>query len=98
MMAKLTKVTHKIAIQVHLAAENCTTWEFSLQEASPETFGYTLVHYSYTCKDHLVQEMVAAIQFSNFCLSISFLRNLRFKYTKPLFYLFDIGVKLGLLY
>jgi len=36
MMAKLTKLTHKIAIQLyHL--------QFWLQVANPDTFGYTLV-------------------------------------------------------
>jgi hypothetical protein len=38
MAAKLTRLTHKIAIQLHLVAERCTIWA-----ASPETFGYTLV-------------------------------------------------------
>jgi hypothetical protein len=43
MAAKLTRLTHKIAIQLHLVAESCTICS-SLQAASPETFGYTLVH------------------------------------------------------
>jgi len=41
MAAKLTRLTHKIAIQVHIMSESCTT--FSLQAASLGTFGYTLV-------------------------------------------------------
>jgi hypothetical protein len=43
--AKLSRLTHKIAIQLHLMAE---LWhlQFSLQAASPETFGYTLVFQS----------------------------------------------------
>jgi hypothetical protein len=36
MAAKLTRLAHKIAIQLHIM-------QFSRQEASPETFGYTLV-------------------------------------------------------
>jgi hypothetical protein len=42
MTAKLTRLTHKIAIQLHLVAE-LYHLQFSLQAASPETFGYTLV-------------------------------------------------------
>jgi len=38
MVAKLTTLTHKTAIQLHLVAE-----QFLLQVASPETFGYTLI-------------------------------------------------------
>jgi hypothetical protein len=34
MATKLTRLTHKIAIQLHLVAESCI---------SPETFGYTPV-------------------------------------------------------
>jgi hypothetical protein len=41
MAAKLTRLTHKIAIQLHLVAESC--FQFSLQAAISETFGYTLV-------------------------------------------------------
>jgi hypothetical protein len=37
MAAELIRLTHKIAIQLHLVAE------FALQAASPETFEYTLV-------------------------------------------------------
>jgi hypothetical protein len=37
MAAKLTRLTHKILIQLHLYH-----LEFSIQAASPETFGYTL--------------------------------------------------------
>jgi hypothetical protein len=43
MAAKLTKLTHKIAIQLHLVAESSYNLQFWLQAASPETFGYTLV-------------------------------------------------------
>jgi hypothetical protein len=42
MVAKLTRLTHRIAIHLHLVAENHL--QFSLQAASPETFGYTLVY------------------------------------------------------
>jgi hypothetical protein len=42
MAAKLTRLTHKIAIQLHLVAE-LYYLQFSLQAASPETFGYTLM-------------------------------------------------------
>jgi hypothetical protein len=43
MAAKLTRLTHKIAIQLYLVTESCTILQFSFQAASPETFGYTLV-------------------------------------------------------
>jgi len=43
MAAKLIRLTHKIEMQLHLVAESCTICKFSLQAASPETFGYTLV-------------------------------------------------------
>jgi len=43
MAAKLTRLTHSIAIQLYLVAESCTICSFRLQAASPETFGYTLV-------------------------------------------------------
>jgi hypothetical protein len=42
MAAKLTRLTHKIGIQLHVVAELCHL-QFSLQAASPETFGYTVV-------------------------------------------------------
>jgi hypothetical protein len=44
MAAKLTKLTHKIAIQLHLVAESMYHLQFSLQAANPETFGYVLVY------------------------------------------------------
>jgi hypothetical protein len=44
MAAKFTKLTHKIAIQLHLVAESCTICSSrSRQAATLETFGYTLV-------------------------------------------------------
>jgi len=42
MAAKLARLTHKIAIQLHPVTE-LYHLHFSLQVASPETFGYTLV-------------------------------------------------------
>jgi hypothetical protein len=42
MAAKLTRLTHKIAIQLHLVAE-LYHLQFPLQATSPETFGYVLV-------------------------------------------------------
>jgi hypothetical protein len=42
MAAKLTRLTHKIAIQLHIVRE-LYYLHFSRQAASPETFGYTLV-------------------------------------------------------
>jgi len=42
MGAKLTRLTHKIVIQMHLVAE-LYNLQFSLQAASQETFGYSLV-------------------------------------------------------
>jgi len=41
MEVKLTRRTHKVAIKLRLVAESCT--QFSLQAASAETFGYTLI-------------------------------------------------------
>jgi hypothetical protein len=41
MAEKLTRLTHKIAIQMHLVAENCTIC--SSRSRRPETFGYILV-------------------------------------------------------
>jgi hypothetical protein len=43
MTAKLTMLTHKIAIQLHLVVENCTICSSRSKVASPETFGYALV-------------------------------------------------------
>jgi hypothetical protein len=43
MAVKLIRLSHKIAIQLHLVAESGTILQFSLQATSPETFGYTLV-------------------------------------------------------
>jgi hypothetical protein len=44
MAAKLTRLTHKIAIQRAPSGRELYHLQFSLQVASPETFGYTLVH------------------------------------------------------
>jgi len=41
MATKLTRQTHKIAIQLHLVAESLYHLQFSLQETISETFGYT---------------------------------------------------------
>jgi hypothetical protein len=43
MMAKLIRLTHKIAIQLHLVADNCTICISRAEVASPENSGYTLV-------------------------------------------------------
>jgi len=43
MAAKLTRLTHKIAIQLNLVTKSCNHLQFSLQATSPETFGFTLV-------------------------------------------------------
>jgi len=43
MAAKLTGLSHKIAIQLHLVVE-LYHLQISLQAANPETFGYTLVY------------------------------------------------------
>jgi len=40
---KLARLTHKIVTQLHLVAE-LYHLQFLLQVASPETFGYTLIH------------------------------------------------------
>jgi hypothetical protein len=42
MAAKLTRLTHKIVIQLLLVAESCTICVLALGGQS-ETFGYTLV-------------------------------------------------------
>jgi len=42
MVAKLTRLTHKIAIQLHLVAESCTFAVFAPGGQSGN-FGYTLV-------------------------------------------------------
>jgi hypothetical protein len=42
MATKLTRLTHKIAIELHLMVEFYHL-QFSLQAASPETFGYILI-------------------------------------------------------
>jgi hypothetical protein len=44
MAAELIRLTHKIAIQLLLVADNCTILQSWLQAASPETFGYDLVY------------------------------------------------------
>jgi hypothetical protein len=43
MAAKLTRLNHKIAIQLYLVADSCTICCPRSQAASPETFGHTLV-------------------------------------------------------
>jgi hypothetical protein len=44
MAIKFIRLTHRIAIQLHLVAEReLYHLQFSLQVARPETFGYTLV-------------------------------------------------------
>jgi hypothetical protein len=44
MAAKLTTLTHKIAIQLHLVAnKELYHLQLSLQAASPKMFGYTLI-------------------------------------------------------
>jgi hypothetical protein len=43
MATKPTRLTHKITIQLHLV-QRVNHLQFSLQAASPETFGYTLVY------------------------------------------------------
>jgi hypothetical protein len=43
MAAKFTRLTHKIAIQLHLVAWELYHLQFSLQAATPETIVYTLV-------------------------------------------------------
>jgi hypothetical protein len=45
MAAKLTRLTHKIAIQLPSSGRELYHLQFSLQAASPETIGYTLVHH-----------------------------------------------------
>jgi hypothetical protein len=47
MAAKLTILTHKISIQLHLVAESCYHLQFLLQAVSPVTFEYTLLRQIY---------------------------------------------------
>jgi hypothetical protein len=47
MAAELTRLTHKIAIQLQPSGRELYHLPFSLQAASPETFGYTLVLISF---------------------------------------------------
>jgi len=51
--AKLTRLSHKIAIQLHLVAGEVYHLQFSLQAASPETFGYTLVYFEIYATEQL---------------------------------------------
>jgi hypothetical protein len=45
MAAKLTRLTQKIAIQLHLLAESCTIYSpRSRRQVQTETSGYTLVY------------------------------------------------------
>jgi hypothetical protein len=44
MAAKLTKLTYRIAIQLHFSGRELYHLRFPLQVASPETSEYTLVH------------------------------------------------------
>jgi len=46
MVAKLTRLAHKIAIQLHLSGEELYHLQFLRQAASPETFGHTLVYFN----------------------------------------------------
>jgi len=46
MAAKLTRLTHKIAIHLHLVGRELL--QFSLKVDSPETFGYTLLRSTHT--------------------------------------------------
>jgi hypothetical protein len=48
MAAKLTGLTQKIAIQLHLVAESCTIRSSRSRAASLETFEYTVVSYMFT--------------------------------------------------
>jgi len=44
MVVELTRLTHKIVIQLQLVAESCTIYSsHSSWPASPETLGYTLI-------------------------------------------------------
>jgi hypothetical protein len=43
MAAQLTRLAHKIAIQLHLNGRELYHLQFSLQTASPGTFGYTRI-------------------------------------------------------
>jgi hypothetical protein len=49
MTVKLTRLTHKIAIQLHVVAQ-LYHLQFSLQVTSPETFGNTLIGISENTK------------------------------------------------
>jgi hypothetical protein len=46
MAAKLIRMTHKIATATASSGRELYHLQFSLQEISPETFGYTVVFYN----------------------------------------------------
>jgi len=43
MAGKLTRLTHRMAIQLHLVAESCTICSSHCRQPSWRTFGYTLI-------------------------------------------------------
>jgi hypothetical protein len=49
MAAKLTRLTHKIVVQLHLVAESYTIRSSRAKATSPETFGYTVVRIGTLC-------------------------------------------------
>jgi hypothetical protein len=71
MAAKFTRLTHKIAIQMHLVAESCTILQFSLQAASPETFGYTLIYLKKTYRGKNAQSFWNILKDTDFFYTAS---------------------------
>jgi hypothetical protein len=69
MEAKLTRLAHKIALQLHLVAENSTICR-SLQAASPETFRYILPWRWHRNKLHcfLLYHHLSSLLLNSFCL------------------------------
>jgi hypothetical protein len=66
MAAKLTRLTHKVAITTAPSERELYHLQFSLQAASPETFDYTLVQEAGT--DHELEERVQFPKHSEFFL------------------------------
>jgi hypothetical protein len=62
MAAKLTRLTHKIAIQLHLVY----LLQFLLQSASPETFGYNLIIYNFYFGEQVFRHLIHDFHFISF--------------------------------
>jgi hypothetical protein len=66
MATKLTRLTDKIAIQLHLVAQLCHS-QFSRHVASPETFGYILVQEGLVTV-YIIDDLVKILHFMELSL------------------------------